>query len=60
MLSATGTFFGRINGVASIPTEDVVDGSASEINMASRNVSPGDTISLIAPHACIVTLAYYR
>ena len=56
---ATGNFYALNNGTAAVPG-DVTDGSASELNPACWMVAPGDIISLIAPAACVVTLAYYR
>ena len=59
LFSATGNFYCKINDTAAIPGADVTDGSGSEINPSGRVVAAGDTISLIAPVACVVTLAYY-
>ena len=57
--SASGNFYALNNGSAAVPG-DVTDGTASELNPACWSVAPGDVISLIAPVACVVTLAYYR
>jgi len=59
LFSATGNFYCKINDTAAIPGADVTDGSGSELNPSGRIVAAADTISLIAPADCIVTLAYY-
>lgn len=63
VFSATGDFYAKIADTstdAAVPSADVTDGSASELNPAVREVSPTGYISLIASAATIVTLAYYR
>lgn len=60
MFSSTGNFYCKINGTAAIPAADVTDGTGSELNPSVRSVEAANTISLIAPTACVVTLAYYK
>lgn len=59
MFSATGNFYCKINGTAAIPGADIIDGTGSELNPAARTVVASDTISLVAPANCVVTLSYY-
>ena len=57
--AATGNYYVKVNGAATVPG-DTTDGSASELNPMGYKVNPGDAISVIAPAACIITMAYYR
>ncbi len=62
LFSANGDFYCQIGSSASaaIAAADVTDGSGSELNPVAREVLPAETISLIAPAACMVTMAFYR
>jgi hypothetical protein len=62
IFSANGDFYCQIGASASaaVPTVDVTDGSGSELNPVAREVVPAETISLIAPAACIITMAFYK
>ena len=57
--SSTGNYYVNTRGTAAVPG-DVTNGSASDLNPIGYMVSPGEVISLIAPAACVVTIAYYR
>ena len=57
--SCTGNYYVNTRGTATIPI-DTTDGSASELNPSGYIVSAGETISVIAPAACTLTIAYYR
>lgn len=57
--SCTGNYYVNTRGTAVIPT-DITNGSASELNPVGYIVSAGETISVIAPAACTLTIAYYR
>lgn len=60
VFSATGDFYAKPDGGAiAVPSADVADGSAPELNPLSRSVESVTNISLIAPAACTVTLAFY-
>lgn len=52
-------FYLRSGGTAAVPAADVTDGTGSEISPAVRRVTPGDTFSLVAPAATIISLACY-
>lgn len=56
---AAASFWADFNGTAAIPSTDITDGSGCEVNPAVRYVKGVTTISLIAPAACIVTMAVY-
>ena len=58
MFSGTADFYVRFNAAATIPSGDVTDGTASELNPQTR-VIYGPTIGIISPVICIVTLAFY-
>ena len=57
--SATGDFFARFGGPAAIPAGDITNGSASEVNPTQRALDSIQTIGLIAPLDCTVSLAWY-
>lgn len=63
LFSATGDFFAKFGDssvTAAVPSADVVDGSAAELNPAARAVPAGTThVSLVADADCLVTLAFY-
>lgn len=59
LFSSTSNFYLNTRAAAVIPTGDITDGSGPEYNPIVRQVSPGDTLSLIAPTACIIMLAFY-
>lgn len=49
-----------MDGTAVIPSTDVTDGTASEINPGIRYISGVSTISVISPVACVVTFMFYN
>lgn len=52
--------FGVADVVAAIPSVDVTDGSAPELNPEAREIPAGAThISLVAGTAAIVSMAFY-
>jgi hypothetical protein len=58
MFASTGDFFANYSGNASVPN-DVIDGSASELNPTMRYVNGLKFISVIAAADSIVTVSYY-
>lgn len=60
---ATGNFFVAFGGAdvsASIPSAEVADGSASELNPAARMTPDGAThVSITVPAAATVVLSFY-
>jgi hypothetical protein len=60
VFSATDDFWANYAATAAIPAADITDGTASEFNPITRYVGSGvSAISLIAPRACIVTMAFF-
>ena len=60
LFSATSNFYLNTRAAAVIPTGDSTNGSGPEYNPIARLLVAGETMSLIAPTACIVTMAYYK
>jgi hypothetical protein len=60
IFSSKGDFYAKFDGAAAVPTSEVADGSASELNPSARRIPEGVTsIGLIAPEDCMVSLAFY-
>lgn len=59
VLNASGDFWCRFDGTASVPTADVLDGTASELNPICRSVVGVSTIGLVAGRDCAVGLAFF-
>ncbi|WP_182085195.1 hypothetical protein [Aureimonas sp. ME7] len=64
LFASTGDFyakFGTGTVAASVPSGDISDGAASELNPGAREIRQGDDrISLVAPAATTITLSFYR
>ena len=65
LFSGNGDFYARIEADAPmdavVPTGDVTDGTAPELNPAMRQLPVDQAyISLVAPAATIVTMMYFR
>lgn len=59
LFSASSDFYARVNGTASIPVNDIADGSGSELNPVIRSLLGVDSLSLIAPFDCRITMCFY-
>lgn len=59
LFSSSSDFYARVNGTASIPVNDVVDGSGSELNPVIRSLSGVDSLSVIAPFDCRLSMSFY-
>lgn len=59
LFSSDSNFYLNTRTTAVIPTGDITDGSGPEYNPIVRQVSPGNSLSLISPAACIIMLAFY-
>lgn len=59
VFSATADFYANYTTTATVPG-DVTDGSASELNPTTRDVTGVTTISVISPTTAIVTVAFYK
>lgn len=60
IFSSTGNFYANYDTPATLPAGTVDDGTASELNPTMRMVHGTGYISLIAPVACVVTIAFFR
>lgn len=62
--SGNADFYVRYNGTATVPSGDVTDGTAAELNPALRRIATGDgsaSFSIIAPVAnTTVTMSFFR
>lgn len=59
MFSATGDFWARIGGAASVPAADILDGSAPELNPAARSLQGAGVIGIAAAAAATVNLVFF-
>lgn len=60
LFSSTCNFYVNPNGTAAVPAADVTDGTGSELNPAAYYwTTPPTSLSMIAPTACVVTMAIY-
>ena len=61
VFSANGDFYVNPNsGTAAVPSDDVTDGSGSELNpVGYSGLVAGSTFGIIAPAATNVTMAFY-
>lgn len=60
LFNATGDVWVRFGGAAAVPSNDILDGSAPELNPIARDVSGIPSIGLAAPAACVANLIFYR
>lgn len=62
VFSADGDFYAAYgtNPTATVPTIDVTDGTASEMNPTARFLKGQAKISLISADAAIITLSFFR
>jgi hypothetical protein len=63
LFSPTADFYARFGAaglVVALPSGDVIDGSAAELNPGARSIPPEATeIALISPSECQITLSFY-
>jgi hypothetical protein len=60
IFNSTGNFYVNwLGATAAVPSVDIITGLAPELNPVARDVSGQTTFSIIAPDACIVTIAYF-
>jgi len=60
LFNATGDVWVRFGGAAAVPSNDILDGSAPELNPVARAVAGVASIGLAAPTACVANLVFYR
>jgi len=58
IFSYTTDIYVNSSATATVPG-DTTDGTASELNPTIRQVTAGDTLSIISPAASVVTLSYF-
>lgn len=59
LFNATGPYWARIGGPATLPVTDILDGSAPELMPTGRALAAGQTIGLVAVASCLVNLTFY-
>lgn len=57
--AANGIFYARWSGAATVPVADSADGVGSELTPAQRYVNGITSVSVIAPAATIISIAYF-
>ena len=57
--SCTGIVYVKIDGTVTVPSGNIVDGTAGEINPELLKIDGASTIHLIAPVACVCSLSWY-
>jgi len=55
--ASCSSYYVRYGGTAAVPSADVTDGSAAVRNPPQLIFAQGETFSIIAPDACIVTMS---
>ena len=60
IFSADGDFYARADATAVIPSANIIDGSAAELNPAQWDVHDITTLHVIAPDITILTLSFYK
>lgn len=59
IFSAEADFYAKRGGTAAVPSGDVTDGTASELNPAGYDIEGVATIGLISATAQTITMAFY-
>ena len=60
IFSAEADFYAKKAGTAVVPSADVTDGTASELNPAGYDIEGVTTIGLISDTAQTITMAFYK
>nr|WP_279308266.1 NAD/NADP transhydrogenase alpha subunit-like protein [Niveispirillum sp. BGYR6] len=60
LFNATQAFWASFGAAATLPTADILDGSAPELNPAARRLEGVTQIGLAAATDAIVNLLFYR
>lgn len=58
-VNATADVWVQYGAAATLPTGDVLDGTAPELNPATRIVAGIASLGLVAPADCMVSLVFY-
>lgn len=59
IFTATGNFYCKFDDTVAVPSTDIVDGSAGELNPVLRSVNRVTQIHLISAANIIVSIAFY-
>ena len=57
--SPTGNFYCRFDNAVAVPSGDITDGSAGEVNPTMRSLVGATTINLVSDATMNVTLAFF-
>jgi hypothetical protein len=59
MFNSTGNFYVNWLATAAVPTTNITNGAAPELNPVARDLTGFSSFSLAAPDNCVVTIAYF-
>lgn len=59
LLSCTGDFYTNFQGTASVPSGDVTNGTASELNTRDRWIDGYSSFSVVSPEDAKLTVSFY-
>lgn len=57
--SSCAAFYAKNGGSATVPSNDVTDGSGSSLNPIGYYVERSTTIGLISPTTCVITMEFF-
>lgn len=60
LINATSNVWVRFGGAAAVPTADITDGSAPELNPGPRYIKGCSSIGFAAAQPCKVAISFYR
>lgn len=60
MFNATGPLWVQYDEIPALPTDDILDGTAPELNPAARRIVGVTSLGLVAPAACQASLTFFR
>lgn len=59
VFNSTGNFYVNWLVTAAVPTTNITNGAAPELNPVARDLTGYSSFSLVAPADCILTIAYF-
>jgi hypothetical protein len=59
VFSSNTNFYVNWLTTAAVPSANITDGSAPELNPVARDVSRYSSFSVVSPDACVLTIAYF-
>lgn len=60
LFAGTGNYWVAYDTAAALPTGDVLNGQAPELNPGGRDIAGVTSLGLVAPKDCLVNLSFYR